>query len=74
MNKYRVVFYQCGVYGIDPEYYRSKKEACKAACEFLKYFEGLPGHRRIESVYRDGCGRVVDYFGGTEALAEVQEV
>ena len=69
--KYTVSFYQCGVYGIEPESYSTIKEARKAACGFLREFGPIPGHKRIESIYRDGYARIVDYSGGTEAMAEI---
>ncbi len=69
--KYRVTFYQCGVDGFGAEHYATKREARRAAVSFLTALLPMRGHRRIESVYRDGHARIVDYCGATEAMAEV---
>ena len=68
---YLVTFYQCGVDGLDPEYYHTKREAIIAATGFLKAFLPMPGHTYKGSVYHDGYARIVDHMGRTEALAEV---
>ena len=68
--RYKVTFYQCAaVY--EPESYRTKREAEKAAAEFLRGFTGMPGHRRQGSIRRDGYARYIDGTGATEVLAEV---
>lgn len=73
--RYRVTFYQCGVYGLEPEYYRTKAEANRAAVEFLQSFRGAlkAGHRYSGSIYRDGYARIV-HGAATEALAEVHKI
>ena len=73
---YAVTFYQCAVTGIEPEYYATKREANRAAVDFLRSFTGAlsHGHRYIGSVYRDRLAAIVDYCGGTEALAEVHKI
>lgn len=73
MSKYKVTFYQCGVYGIDPEYYNNLASARQAACSFLAAMLPMPGHKRVASVYRDRYARIVDYRGGTEAMAEIHD-
>ena len=71
MNRYKVTFYQCGVDGIEPENYRTKRQAQRAAVEFLQSFEHAlcHGHRYSGSVYRHGYAAIVDRMNGTEALA-----
>ena len=73
--KYYVTFYQCGVEGFDAEYYPTLRIARKVAVEFLQGFTGAlsNGHRYEGSVYRDGYAAIRDYFGGTEALAEIHK-
>ena len=75
-DRYKVTFYQCGVYGIEPEYYRTKAEANRAAVEFLQSFERAlaHGHRYSGSVYRNGYAAIVDRMNATEALAEVHKL
>ena len=74
--RYKVTFYQCGVDGIDPENFRTKAKANRAASEFLRGFEGAlaHGHRYEGSVYRDGYAAIRDRQGRTEALAEVHDI
>jgi hypothetical protein len=74
--RYKVTFYQCGVEFINPELYRTKERANKAACDFLRQFDSaiLAGHRYEGSVYRDGYAAIRDRMGGTEALAEVHRL
>ncbi len=72
--KYKVTFYQCGVEGFTPELYRTKRKAEREAADFLAGFRGMPGHRRDGSIRRDGYARIVDYSGGTEAMAEVHTI
>ena len=72
--RYKVTFYQCGVEGFDPEFYRTKRKAEREAADFLKGFRGMPGHRRQGSIRRDGYARYIDYSGGTEAMAEVRVI
>lgn len=74
MNRYRVTFFQCGVQGIEPEHYRTKREAQRAAVDFLAALLPMPGHIRVASVYRDNYARIVDYMGATEAMAEVHKI
>jgi hypothetical protein len=71
--RWRVTFYQCGVTGIEPEFYRTKAAAQQAAAEFLREMLPMPGHHRAGSIYRDGWARIVDGMGATEALAEVED-
>lgn len=73
MKRYKVTFYQCGVEGFDPEFYRTKRAAMLAACEFLACMLPMPGHRRTGSMYRDNYARIQDYCGATEAMAEVHD-
>jgi hypothetical protein len=73
MKRYKVTFYQYGVYGIAPEFYKTKRAAMLAACEFLACMLPMPGHKRVASVYRDNYARIVDYRGATEAMAEVHD-
>ena len=68
---YTVTFYQCAVIGIPDEHYQTIREARLAASDFLRGFQGMPGHKRVKSVYRDNYARYVDYSGGTEAMAEI---
>ena len=73
MSKYKVTFYQCAVTGIEPEHYATRREANRAAVEFLQSFTGAlaHGHRYEGSVYRNCIASIVDRMGGTEAQAEV---
>ena len=74
MSKYKVTFYQCGVYGIDPEYFATLHQARQAAAGFIGSMLPMPGHKRVASVYRDNYARIVDYMGATEAMAEVHRL
>ena len=75
MNRYTVTFYQCAVTGIEPEQYRTRREANRAAAGFLLEFESARqhGHRYTGSIYRDGYARLVDRMGGTEAAATIHD-
>ena len=75
MNRYKVTFYQCAVTGIEPEYYRTRREANRAAVEFLQSFTGAlaHGHRYEGSIYRNSIALIVDGMGGTEAAAEIHD-
>lgn len=73
MKRYEVTFYQCGCYGIEPEVYATKREANRAASEFISELMPLSGHRRKGSPSRDGCAKLVDYMGGVEAMATVRD-
>jgi len=70
---YKVTFYQCAaVY--DPAYFSTKHAAEKDAADFLRTFSGLAGHRREGSIRRDGYASIVDYRGGTEAMASLTKL
>ena len=70
--RYKVTFYQCAA-AYEPEFFKTKREAQKEAANFLKGFQGMPGHRRQGSIRRDGYARYIDGMGATEAMAEVHD-
>lgn len=72
--RYKVTFYQAGVEGFDPEYYRTKAEAQRQAADFLRCFRGTyrgSGYRYSGSIRRDGFARWLHPVFGTDAMAEV---
>jgi hypothetical protein len=73
MSRYKVTFYQvAAIY--DDAHHQTKRAAEEDAADFLRTFSSLPGHRREGSIRRNGYAAIVDYRGGTEAMAEVHKI